>query len=268
MHRSSHETADAVRQKVETFVRAHFRLAGTVRLHAGALGWDLLRAPLNVMLAPVFLLVRLAGGLCRLVGLGRIGAWLAGRRILLPTSVAREVERLIATDLLEGAPLNARSRKLVGDYAGVRSAVSEITTSLIVLTTGFVLFGAATPGVVSLAPKVSGIVVHSSAVANFPLGARLGGLWYDVFPVSLPVWVVVATGIGLAMAASVVTTFAGILADPVQARLGIHRRRLLRLLDRIAVTEGKVPGLAPEHILARLADMTDAGLSIVRVFRS
>lgn len=262
------ETADAVRARVDAFVRDHFRLAGTLRLHRGALGWDLLRAPVNVALAPVFLMVRLGGLLLRLVGLGRAGAWLGRRRILLPTSVARAVGRHIRRDLLGGADLSPRGQRVIEDYVGVRAAVSEITTSLIVLATGLALFGAATPGVLSLAPKISGIVVHSSAVANFPLGAGLGGLWYGVFPVSLPVWFVVATGAALAMAASVVTTFAGLIADPVQARLGIHRRRLIRLMGRIAEVEGRAAGLAPEHILARLADMTDAGLSLVRVLRS
>lgn len=268
MNAASDESADAVRAKVDAFVRAHFRLRGTLRLHGGALGWDLLRAPLNVALAPVFLLTRLAGLLCRLAGLRRVAAWLGRRRILLPTSVARRVGRLIEGELLDGADLAPRSRKMIEDYASVRSAVSEITTSLIVLAAGLSLFGSATPGVVSLAPKVSGMVVHSSAVANFPLGGWLGGMWYGVFPVTLPVWVVVATGLGLAMAASVVTTFAGVIADPVQAHLGIHRRRLLRLTGRIAAVEGRSQGLAPEHILARLADMTDAGLSLVRVLRS
>ncbi len=219
-------------------------------------------------LAPVFLLVRLAGGLCRLVGLARLGEWLGARRILLPTAVARAVKRLIRGDLLEGADLGPRGRAMIEDYASVRSAVSEITTSLIVFSTGLALFGSATPGIVSLAPKLSGVLAHSQAVAGFPLGAGLGRVWYGVFTVHVSPWVVVTTGVALAMAASVVTTFAGIVADPVQAHLGIHRRRLMRLLDRIAAVEGKASGLAPEHILARLADLTDAGLSLVRLFRS
>ncbi|WP_317846113.1 DUF6635 family protein, partial [Salipiger aestuarii] len=81
-------------------------------------------------------------------------------------------------------------------------------------------------------------------------------------------WFVVLTGVGLAMVASVITTFAGGVAGPVQALLGIHRRRLLRLLDRIGVAEGQAAGLAPEHILTRVGDLTDAGISLVRFFRS
>lgn len=267
MSASRQDAAREVRERVDAFVGRTFRLSGTLSLHGAALGWDLLRAPLNVALAPVFLLTMLAALLARLVRLRRIGAWLSARRVLLPTSVSRAVRRRIETDLLENAALSPASRRAIEDYTAVRSAVSEITTSLIVLAAGLGLFGTATPGIVSLTPSVSGHVVQSAAIANFPLGSRLGEVWYGVFPVTQPVWLMAATGVVLAMAASVVTTFAGILADPVQAALGIHRRRLIRLLDRIAALEGRTSGLAPEHILARLADLTDAGLGLVRLFR-
>ena len=59
-------------------------------------------------------------------------------------------------------------------------------------------------------------------------------------------------------------------ADPVQAALGIHRRRLLRLLDRVdAARAGAVPPprTAEEHIVARGADIVDTGLSLLRHFR-
>lgn len=260
-------TPEDVRAKVERFVRANFRLPGTLSLHRAALGWDMLRAPVNVALAPVFLVVMLAAAACRLARFRRAGAWLGSRKILLRTSVAREVERRIAEDLLGATKLDPVSRKSIDDYTGLRSAVAEITTSLIVLVVGLMLFGTATPGITSLAPIVSGYVAHSSAVASFPLGSALGGVWYGVFPVELPVWFVVGTGVALAMVASLVTTFAGIIADPLQAHLGIHQRRLLRLLDGIAKVEVQPSGLAPEHFLARLADVTDAGLSLSRLFR-
>ncbi|MBP8932644.1 MAG: hypothetical protein KBG46_15360, partial [Paracoccus sp.] len=55
--------------EVERFVRARYGLRGTLELHRHALGLDLLRAPVNVALSPVFLLVRLVTPLLRWVGL-------------------------------------------------------------------------------------------------------------------------------------------------------------------------------------------------------
>ena len=45
--------------EVGRFVRARYGLRGSLALHRHALGLDLLRAPLNVMLSPLFLLTRL-----------------------------------------------------------------------------------------------------------------------------------------------------------------------------------------------------------------
>ena len=47
----------------------------------------------------------------------------------------------------------------------------------------------------------------------------------------------------------------------------VLKRPFLKRFAQIAVVEGNVSGLAPEHILARLADLTDAGISLVRLFR-
>ena len=256
------------RARVDAFVRRHYRLRGTLRLHRHALGRDLLRAPLNVSLAPVFLAVRLLALLARAVRLRGAARWLAGRRILLETQVARRVETLVLDELCGGAAgADGRVRRLVSDYAAVRSPVAEITVSLTILAAGFLLFHVATPGIVSLAPMVSDRVAWSTAVADFPLGQRLGSVWYGVFPVHRPLWFVVAVGVALALLASLLTTFAGLVADPVQARLGLHRRRLLRLLadvDRARAGATPAPRTAAEHILARLSDIADAGLSALR----
>ena len=258
---------------VRGFVRRHFGLRGSVRLHRTALGWDLLRAPLNVSLAPVYLVTRLLAWICGRLRLTRAAGWLSTRQILLKSRIASHVEDLIARELvadpatgLEGGLTPARAR-LIEDYTSVRSAVSEITTTLLVLTLGAILFGAATPGLVSLAPKVSDVIAHGRAVADFPLGRWAGGYWYAVFPPHIPLWTVIVIGVALAMVASLVTTFAGILADPVQAALGIHRRRLMRLLARLDAAEDARPGLAGEHLLARMGDLADAATSLVRLFR-
>lgn len=257
--------------RVTRFVRMHFGPRGALRLHRHALGWDLLKAPANVALAPVFLVVRLIALGLSLVGLRRAGAWLANRRILFQSAVARRVEEAVLADLVaprnDGAAPSPAQRHLVEDYTTIRSAVAEILTTSLVLILGVLVFRNATPGVISLAPLVSEHAARTFAVNSFWLGERLGSAWYGIFPVELPVWYVVAVGVGLAMVASLVTTFAGLIADPVQAALGIHRRRLLRLLAKMDQADAASTGLAGEHVLARVADLTDAGVSLLRIFR-
>ncbi|WP_242500390.1 DUF6635 family protein [Tropicimonas sp. IMCC6043] len=257
---------------MNAFVRRHFSLRGSLRLHRAALGRDLLAAPLNVALAPVFLLTRLVAMALALIGLRRAGRWLLDRPIFIHSALARRLERHIEAELwvpraTDASGLDGRQRQLLRDYTSVRTAVSEIFTTLVLLALGFALFHDATPGVVSLTPLVSDYVAQSTAIAEFPLGRGIGNLWYSAFPAELPILHVIGLGVALAACASLVTTFAGILADPLQARFGLHRKRLLRLLATMDAAGARGSGLAPEHAIARLADLTDAGVSVARFLR-
>ena len=295
------------RERVDAFVARHFTWPGTLRLHGAALGWDILRAPVNVALSPVLVLARIASYLCRQAGWRGGADWLGARRILLRTDVARRVEALVATDLLELPPdraagtgdpralaravlsapqfremirrrgnadeaeaLGRRIAGAVAEYAGTRSAVAEITTALCALVVGALAFQALTPGMLSMAPGIAEAMAHSTAVAAFPLGRTLGGLWYGVFQPGAPPLLVAGTLAALVALGSVVAAFAGVLADPVQSRLGIHRRRLARLID-VLETElagaGERPFVAREHFYARFMDLWDAAASALRIFR-
>ena len=265
------DTVTADRALVNAFVQRHFSLRGSLRMHRASLGLDLLRAPLNVALAPVFLLVRLSALVLIGLRLRRAGRWLATRRILLRSELSRRIEHALKAEVLGPRSPNSActviTTRLVADYVGVRSAVAEILTTSLVILLGWVLFRAATPGVLSLAPLVSGHAAYATAIAEFPLGRGLGRMWYGAFPVELSPWYVTAVAVALVLAASLVTTFAGIFADPVQARLGLHRRRLLRLLARIDRAEEDGTGIAQEHILARVADLADAATALLRMLR-
>src|SRR5206468_4062470 len=118
-------------------------------------------------------------------------------------------------------------------YTGTRSAAAEITTSLMTIGTGALAVKHTTPGATSLGLLIAAALAQNAAIASFPLGTSLGGLWYGFFPAAAsPALIGSVTG-GLLAASSVFAAFAGIVADPVQRSLGLHRRRLLRLIDAI-----------------------------------
>jgi hypothetical protein len=75
--------------------------------------------------------------------------------------------------------------------------------------------------------------------------------------------------LALAAAASVLTTFSGLITDPVQRLLGLHQRRLRRLIDRLetAATGVERPFGTGEHLLARLGDAADLVVSLLRQLR-
>lgn len=295
------------RDSVDAFVKHHFTWPGTLHLHGAALGLDILRAPVNVMLSPILVLARLVAWICRKLRMPRVADWLLARRLLLRTAVSARVEAAILNELLD-APLPSniaipdrasmsrailaaprfreviRSRGTVaeakatadrivgalGDYTATRSSIAEFTTGLVTLTIGAIVFQALTPGMISMAPGVAGAVSHGNAVEDFPLGAPLGGVWYGVFPVGPSPGLIAVTVLALMLLGSVIAAFAGIFADPLQARLGIHRRRLMRLFRTLdAEMDGtrNTPFAAQEHLLPRTFDLWDAALSVLRVFR-
>ncbi|MEH6648097.1 DUF6635 family protein [Sulfitobacter sp.] len=282
------------RAKVDRFVEHHFTWPGTLHLHSAAFGWDVLRAPINVMLSPVLVLTRIAAIVCRRIRLPATANWLGARRILLPTAVSHRVEFLVATDFLDlpmsravlAAPqfrelirrsaaeaevLGQRIADALSDYAGTRSAVAEMSTGLVTLAVGAIVFQALTPGMISMAPGVANAVALSTAIAEFPMGQTIGGLWYGMFPTDASPLFVAASVAILVMIWSVFAAFAGVLADLVQSRLGIHSSRLLRLIDTLEVELcglGEKPFAVREHYYARLLNLWDVVGSAFRLFRN
>ena len=263
------------RAGIRRFVRARFGPLGSLRLHRHALGLDLLRAPLNVALSPLYLLVRMIAGLLNLLRLRRAAAWLGARQIFLTSNIARQVEselnRFIADLDSKGAGVAAPPEtvaRAVADYAGTRNAVAEMTTSALVLLAGFSMFEVATPGVISLAGPVAEMRAQNQAIDNFALGRGLGRLWYGAFPVRQSWMQLLLTGTVLTLIASVVTTFAGLLADPLQVLTGTHRRRIDRLLARLDAADPQSGALPErEHLMARLGELSDAALVVWRNLR-
>ncbi|WP_145104002.1 DUF6635 family protein [Cereibacter sediminicola] len=288
------------RDKVPGFVRRNFGLVGTLGLHRHALGWDILKAPLNVALSPLFIATRLGALAADAVRARGAARWLRARRILLPTAVARETERRIVVDLLElpcgrGSARDALAEALLaepalrplirqrleagvetrvaarlGDYTGTRSAVAEMTTAVSTLGAGALAFKTLTPGVLSLAPTLSAILAHQAALAAFPLGGMLGSVWLGFFPAVASPLQTGAVVVALMLAGSVFAAFAGVIADPVQSWLGIHQRRLNRLIDALEdefTGSGRRGFVAREHYLARVMDLADAGMATLRIFR-
>ena len=289
------------RARVPAFAWRRFGPLGTLGLHRHALGWDILKAPVNVMLSPVLILSRLGAWGARRAGAARLAAWLGPRRILLPTSVAIATERSVVVDLLElpwdgpGKPSDAdaltrailthpelaamiesrgeaslKTARALAEYGGTRAAVAEMTTALGTMGAGALAFKTVTPGMVSLAPTLAALLAHQAAVASFPLGAMLGSAWYGVFPTAASSWLLVGITVALMGFGALVAAFAGVIADPIQTALGMHQRRLNRLIDTMEDSftgSGRRAFAAREHYLARLLDLSDAGLAALRMLK-
>ena len=120
----------------------------------------------------------------------------------------------------------------------------------------------------TLSSAIAGAIAQQTAIAAFPLGAGLGGLWYGLFPATAGLGLLAATTGGVFLGGALLAALSGIVTDPLQRRLGLHRRRLLRLLRAL---EGILSGETGENFtmhdyyVARLADIFDMLALALRV---
>jgi Family of unknown function (DUF6635) len=307
MRDAAHRYIASRRAQIDAFVDRHFTVAGSLALHRRAIGWDLLRAPANLFLAGPALAVKLAGWAAGRASCCRLSDWLARRQILLETDVAREVEWLVATELLE-IPFHRRERASYRDaiaeailaddraaqrlavplaslacshqefrcrlsaavesYLGSRTAMAEITTGFVAASLGAIAVKQATPGLVTLSSALAGMIAQQTAIAAFPLGASLGALWYGLFPATAGAGLLAATTGGVLLGGALLAAFSGIITDPLQRRLGLHRARLIRLLQRLEADlcgEGSPHRLMRDQYVARLVDIFDLVALAMRV---
>jgi hypothetical protein len=260
------------RAAVPDFVDRHFGFAGAWRLHRRALGWDMLRAPANLAMGLPAVGVKAAAATAQRLGRRQTADWLNSRRLFLETDVGRELSWLLYTDLLQlpyNQPERENTRDALGEtlmsdqrviaafrlpllelarhaddpafrqrleqalanYMGSRTAAADITTSLFAVGAGAVGVKGFTPGMLSLGPAVANLMAQKAAASAGPVAGLLGGLWYGQAAAS-PLLVAGVTG-GLLGAGAIMAAFAGIVTDPVQRRLGLHQRRLVRLVDHL-----------------------------------
>jgi hypothetical protein len=297
------------RSRVNAFNDRHFSLPGSLAVHRKALGWDVLRAPVNVALAVPYIGAKLTAGMAGRLGAKRVSRFLASRRILLETAVGRETEWLVLTELLElpfrqGCRLSRKDalaeiilaspqiqsvrtetleaighrtdhpmfrkqlEQMVAAYTETRAAAAEITTTLITMATGATALKQMTPSAMVLGPALASLIAYQAAVASFPLGPTLGGIWYGFFPIAASPGVVAGTTGTVMALGAVVAAFSGIIADPLQRRLDLHRRRLLRLIDALERQfsgDGGTGFVVRDHYVARLLTLLELLSSAYRL---
>ena len=289
----------ARRAKIDAFVDRTFSLPGSARLHRRALGWDLLRSPANLTLSAPHLAARVSAVLARRAGLAPAADWLDSRRYFLQTDVARELEWRLFTELLE-LPIRQGARVSTHDaladeilrdprvgpggsaapeapaqqaafrawlagaastYEGTRVSAADLTTATVSAGVGALAFKKLTPGMMSLGPATAHMLVQNAAIAGFPLGSGAGALWFGVFPAAAPAALTIGLTGGLMAAGAVIGAFSGVVTDPIQRRLGLHQRRLRRLIDcleRALTGQDGSRFTVRDHYVARTLDVIEA----------
>lgn len=172
--------------------------------------------------------------------------------------------------LANSAGMRDKLESFLGTYAHSRTAAAELTASLLSLAAGAAAFQQFTPGTLAIGNAAAAALAQQLAIAHFALGPTLGSLYYGLFPATASAGLV-AGSVGAAMAVmSVLTAFTGVVSDPVQQVMGLHERRLHRLLSAL---EGQLTGTDSDFRLrdayvARVFDILDILRGAARILRS
>ena len=268
--------------RIEGFVEAHYRWPGVYALHRAALGLDLLKAPLNVLFAVPALAVQIVAQ-----ALGRANPntkrhKLADKLLSVPLGFPTAVEAALIERLredvlaLEGSgrddwerwvgrasfdPEGEAANTVITRYTETRRASADVATALVVGILGVVLAGQFTPGSISAGHELAANVSHYAASRDFFLGPTLGTWFYRLFPPETGLWTEIVSMLVVALLMSLVSAFSGLLADPVQARLGLHHARLrgmLKALRRLEEGPGRDDYRPRDPYMARIVDVVDA----------
>ena len=155
-------------------------------------------------------------------------------------------------------------------YVGSRAAASDLTSSLLAAAAGMATYHQFTPGMTTLSATLATTIAHKAAVSGFTLGPWLGKIWYSLFAVSTPPMLYAGVFAGMLIPLAALTAFAGVVADPLQSALGLHQRRLNRLIDALeaSLLGDNARFSVRDHYAARILDFIDWSCALVRFARS
>lgn len=151
-----------------------------------------------------------------------------------PAVAAAMMEQLATIASRSSEPhFRQRLEQNLMEYGSSRTAASELAGSIVTLAAGAALFKKMTPGAMATGAALASALAHQAAVSHFFLGPTLGAIYYSVFPVTVSAGLLVATTGTVMAALSLVSSLAGIIIDPLQARLGWHQQRLKKFIHSL-----------------------------------
>lgn len=285
---------DDCRKRVPAFIDCHFHYPGAIATNRVALGWDMLRAPVNLLWAPVY---ALACFLRMMIPNRKRLAWLHNMLGRVPAGFTTQVQQHIS-DLIQQELLNnGQARPLMecylvealeetysrhtsepvdhrqftqtieplvadalGQYRVTRTASADITNSISCTVLGAFAFQKFTPGGIGLGIVLASMLAKVLAARDFILGETLGGWYYSLFPPEPTLATTASVMLAVMAALAAFAALSGMIFDPVQAAVGLHRRRLNKLLDHLErdITHSTRNSFRPkDQFVARILDAYD-----------
>lgn len=121
----------------------------------------------------------------------------------------------------------------MNELTNCRTAASDLAGCVVSMASGAMAGHQFTPGALSSGTVLANTIAQQVAISNCLFGNTIGSLWYGLFPASASLGLLATTIGSSLLGLSVVSAFAGIIVDPIQAKLGLHEKRLKKLIRKI-----------------------------------
>lgn len=121
----------------------------------------------------------------------------------------------------------------IRQYTLSRTVAEDLSGSIITLAVGYAAFQTLSPGAISSGAALASAIAEKTAISNFGLGSTMGHWYYGLSPVTPSKQLFVISTASVMVLLAIITTFSGILTDPLQNILGLHQRRLQQLISTL-----------------------------------
>jgi hypothetical protein len=258
------------RGRVDGFVERHFSLQETLALQKQSLVSDLLYHPINALWSIPSLFLK------KLIEVPMKLGWRSGADLItrLPTGLKtryqREIERLIATELLDWpctmgdqrASLNGLLERmkrhkqvgpllasgalsgealrelsdipsLVAEHSAGRIVMLDTAATVLTLAAGWLFFGDHSLGISGIGGLIARNRAKDQAASTFIFGSSLGSAFYSVFPPNPSFWQVMGATLIVGLSVTAMSLLVGMLSDPCLKRVGFQHTRMNVLIDAV-----------------------------------
>lgn len=151
------------------------------------------------------------------------------------------------------------------NYVDSRKAAAELSAAMISMASGYIANKSVNFGALGLGNALAASMANTAAASNFVLGNTLGSLYYSVFSATASkTSIAISTG-GVAIVLGIISSYAGVLTDPLQKSLGWHQKKLHKVVDAIEqqfLSDDEQALSYKDGYVARILDIADLMLTV------
>lgn len=119
------------------------------------------------------------------------------------------------------------------EYTYSRTAAEDLSGSIVTLAIGYVSFQTFSPGAISSGVALATSIAQKLTTSSFWLDSSVGTWHYGTLLRTPSKQLFLVSTASIMAVLAIITTFSGVFTDPLQAKLGIHQKRLQKLITSL-----------------------------------